>query len=67
MRDYREKLVKGWLTDGNNIAMIPVRVRMTSDDKGKSLSLTSELGDDADLQLGIPLEAVEDIIKVVDK
>ena len=67
MRDYREKLVKGWLTDGNNIAMIPVRVRMTSDDKGKSLSLTSEVGDDADLQLGIPLEAVEDIIKVVDK
>lgn len=67
MRDYREKLVNGWLTDGKHFGGIPVRVRMTSDDKGQSLSLTTEIGDDADLQIGIPLEAVRDIIKVVDK
>ena len=67
MRDYREKLVNGWLTDGKHFGGIPVRVRMTSDDKGQSLSLTTEIGDDADLQIGIPLEAVRDIIKVADK
>ena len=67
MRDYREKLVNGWLTDGKNFGGIPVRVRMTSDDKGQSLSLTTEIGDDADLQIGIPLEAVRDIIRVADK
>lgn len=67
MRDYREKLVNGWLSDGKHFGGIPVRVRMTSDDKGQSLSLTTEIGDDADLQIGIPLEAVRDIIRVVDK
>lgn len=67
MRDYREKLVNGWLTDGKHFGGIPVRVRMTSDDKGQSLSLSTEIGDDADLQIGIPLETVRDIIKVVDK
>lgn len=67
MRDYREKLVNGWLTDGKHFGGIPVRVRMTSDDKGQSLSLSTEIGDNADLQIGIPLEAVRDIIKVVDK
>ena len=67
MRDYREKLVNGWLTDGKHFGGVPVRVRMTSDDKGQSLSLTTEIGDDADLQIGIPLEVVRDIIKVVDK
>lgn len=67
MRDYREKLVNGWLTDGKHFGGIPVRVRMTSDDKGQSLSLTTEIGDDADLQIGIPLEAVRDIIRVADK
>ena len=63
MRDYREKLVNGWLSDGKHFGGIPVRVRMTSDDKGQSLSLTTEIGDDADLQIGIPLEAVRDIIR----
>lgn len=67
MRDYREKLVNGWLSDGKHIGGIPVRVRMTSDDKGQSLSLTTEIGDDADLQIGIPLEAVRDIIMIADK
>ena len=67
MRDYREKLVNGWLTDGKHFGDIPVRVRMTSDDKGQSLSLTTEIGDDADLQIGIPLEVVKDIIRVADK
>ena len=67
MRDYREKLVNGWLSDGKHFGGIPVRVRMTSDDKGQSLSLSTEIGDDADLQIGIPLEAVGDIIRVADK
>ena len=67
MRDYREKLVNGWLTDGKHFGGIPVRVRMTSDDKGQSLSLSTEIGDDADLQIGIPLEAVRDIIMIADK
>jgi len=64
MRDYREKLVNGWLSDGNIVGGIPVRVRMTSDDKGQSLSLSTEIGDEADLQIGIPLETVKDIVKV---
>ena len=68
MRDYREKLVNGWLTDGKHFGGIPVRVRMTSDDKGQSLSLTTEMNSkDLGIQIGIPLEAVRDIIKVVDK
>ena len=68
MRDYREKLVNGWLTDGNHIGGVPVRVRMTSDDKGQSLSLTTEMNpNDLGIQIGIPLEAVRDIIKVADK
>ena len=68
MRDYREKLVNGWLTDGKNFGGIPVRVRMTSDDIGQSLSLTTEMGaKDLGIQIGIPLEAVKDIIRVVEK
>ena len=68
MRDYREKLVNGWLTDGKHFVGIPVRVRMTSDDKGQSLSLTTEINpNDLGIQIGIPLETVRDIIKVVDK
>jgi hypothetical protein len=35
---------------------------MTSDDVGQSLSLSAY-----NIQIGIPLEAVRDIIKVVDK
>ena len=68
MIDYREKLVNGWLTDGKDFGMIPVRIRMTNDEKGKSLSLTTEMNEkDMGIQIGIPLEAVRDIIKVVDK
>ena len=68
MRDYREKLVNGWITDGKHFGGIPVRVRMTSDEKGQSLSLTTEMNPkDMGIQIGIPLEVVRDIIKVVDK
>ena len=68
MRDYREKLVNGWLTDGKDFGMIRVRIRMTNDEKGKSLSLTTEMNEkDMGIQIGIPPEAVRDIIKVVDK
>lgn len=68
MRDYREKLVNGWLTDGVHFMPIPIRIRMTSDDKGQSLSLTTEKDkNDTGIQIGIPLESVSEIIKVVDK
>lgn len=62
-RDYREKTIKGYLTDGTHFCRIPVTVRMTNDDKGKSLSLTagySMMGDR--IMVGIPLEEVNDII-----
>lgn len=62
-RDYREKDVGGWLTDGKHWGEIPVTVRMTSDDKGQSLSLTAG----ESIQIGISLEDVADIIKVVEK
>lgn len=68
MKDYREKLVNGWLTDGKHFGMIPVRVRMTSDDKGQSISFTTEQNpNDMGIQIGIPLEKVKDIIKVAEK
>lgn len=68
MRDYREKLVNGYITDGKHFGGIKVRVRMTSDDKGQSLSLTTEMNpNDTGIQIGIPLESVRDIIKVVEK
>lgn len=61
-RDYRQKRVRGWLSDGKHIGQFPIDVRMTSDNKGQSLSLTA-----GTIQIGIPLEVVDDIIKVVDK
>lgn len=68
MRDYREKLVNGWLTDGKDFGFIPVRIRMTNDEKGKSLSLTTEMNEkDMGIQIGIPLEEVKEIINVAKK
>lgn len=62
MRDYRDKTVKGMVTDVKN--MIPrktsVRVQMTSDKLGQSLSLST-----SDILIMIPLESVRDIIKIV--
>ena len=62
MRDYRDKTVKGMVTDVKN--MIPrktnVRVQMTSDKLGQSLSLST-----SDVLIMIPLESVRDIIKIV--
>ena len=64
MRDYREKTIDGMICDTNN--MTPrfgkVTIRMTSDDLGQSLSLTC-----ANILIEIPLEPVNDIIKVVDR
>ncbi len=68
MRDYREKDVNGWIADitikdlKKMARGCKVFVRMTSDEKGQSLSLSA-----FNIQIGIPLEAVRDIIKVVDK
>lgn len=65
MKDYREKLVDGWLTDGKHFMQIPVRVRMTNDKYGQSLSLTTEMDkDDMGIQIGLPLEKIKDIIEI---
>lgn len=45
------------------MAMVKIRVQMTSDEKGKTLSLGVE-DDNIPMQLSIPLEAVRDIIRV---
>ena len=64
MRDYREKNVKGFLfiqsPDGLPIpAPASVKVRMTLDENGKTLSLNA-----GPVMIGIPLESVTDIIEV---
>lgn len=67
MRDYREKDVKGMIAVWNP-RRIPtfthdtVTVRMTSDDKGESLSLQAR-----NILIEIPLEQVRDIIKVTER
>ena len=65
MKDYREKDVMGFIGDGKK-SPIPkpcnVTVRMTSDKMGKTLSLCGY-----NILIGIPLEEVADIIKVVER
>ena len=67
MRDYRSKLVEGYIATDEKIYLCSVRVRMTHDNKGKTLSLTAESGNGKGVQIGIPLEEVSDIIKLVKK
>jgi len=62
-RDYRSKVVKGWIADNSHIGDVNVHVRMTSDERGQSLSFSIEEGDIM-MQIGIPLEKVKDIIRV---
>ena len=68
MRDYREKDVDGYIADisikdfSKMARKCKVTVRMTNDDKGQSLSLSA-----FNIQIGIPLESVADIVKVVEK
>lgn len=65
MEDYREKDVMGFIGDMNkSVFPTPCRitVRMTADKRGKTLSVAG-----ANILIGIPLEAVEDIVKVVEK
>ena len=61
-RDYREKDVKGMITDGHRFTMTNVVVRMTSDTRGKSLSLNA-----GNILIEIPLEEVEDIIVLAER
>ena len=67
MRDYREKTVEGMFTDIRhplslmNPCKAKVTVRMTSDKIGKSLSLSC-----GSIMISIPLESVENIIKVAE-
>ena len=63
-RDYREKDVMGFIGDtSKSVFPKPCRitVRMTSDKKGQTLSLAG-----ANVLIGIPLEQVAEIIKVVE-
>ena len=64
MREYRKKEVTGFISDIRTPVMSScnVTVRMTSDDIGQTLSLTG-----ANILIGIPLEEVADIIKVVER
>ena len=64
MRDYREKDVMGMIVDITKPMphFCNVTVRMTSDKKGKSLSLAA-----ANVMIQIPLEEVEDIIRIAEK
>ena len=61
MRDYREKTVQGmmFMEDAPMPIRADVDVRMTSDDTGKTLSLTA-MG----VLIAIPLESVKDIVVV---
>ena len=63
-RDYREKTVDGFIADVRDVTphMCKVAVRMTSDRLGQTVSLQA-----ANIIIGIPIEAVTDIIKVVEK
>lgn len=61
-RDYREKDVNGILTDGKMFKPTTVTVRMTRDKRGSSLSLNAY-----NVMIQIPLEQVEDIIRISDK
>lgn len=65
MKDYREKTVRGFIGD-NTKGIIPkpcqVTVRMTKDKRGATLSLQG-----FNVLIGIPLEAVADIVKVVEE
>ena len=63
-RYYREKDVMGFIGDtSKSIFPKPCRitVRMTSDKNGQTLSLAG-----ANVLIGIPLEEVKEIIKVVE-
>lgn len=65
MRDYREKVVQGMIGDISK-SVIPnpckVTVRMTSDKRGQSLSLSAY-----NIMIAIPLETVRDIIRVSER
>ena len=64
-RDYREKTIRGFIGDSTK-SVIPkpcqVTVRMTSDKHGATLSLQG-----FNVLIGIPLEEVAEIIKVVEE
>lgn len=63
-KDYREKDVKGIIADGKSMKFTPceVTVRMTSDRIGQSLSLSA-----FNIMISIPLESVQDIIRISEK
>lgn len=65
MRDYREKTIMGFIADifrDKEPRRAKVTIRMTSDKKGKSLSIQA-----SNVIIGIPLEMVEDIIRIAEK
>lgn len=54
-------LVQGIQMDGHHVQKRPIIVRITSDEMGKSLSLSNE----EDVMLMIPIEAIESRLKEV--
>ena len=60
---YKEKDVRGLVVSANDMKIHPcnITVRMTSDKRGKSLSLQG-----LNVMVQIPLEGVEDVIKAVE-
>ena len=63
-RDYREKTVEGIIFGGHGFSFkkCNVTVRMTSDQKGQSLSMQA-----FNILVEVPLEPLKDIIKVAEK
>ena len=58
---YKERKVRGMLSDGQDMKMADITLRVTVDRVGKSLSLTSE---DDSIMLLIPLEPVQDLVRI---
>ena len=59
----RLKFVKGALMINGGIYNRPIAVRVTKDRHGESMSLSD---DDNEIMLHIPLEAVRDMLQIVD-
>ena len=60
---YKEKDIKGILTDGKRFNPTNVTVRMTKDERGATLSLTA----DNKIMIAVSLEDVKDIVKAVEE
>lgn len=62
-KNTRYKDIRGLVYIGSRMGEAEVTVRVTHDEKGKSLSLASDV---AGVMIMIPLEQVDDMLEVVD-